>query len=182
MSDDRKALHELVDQAPEEALPRLLAWLTRLLYPSESSGASEMITFFPTEPGTADPEATSEAEREWRERFTAEADLDRTSEWVEQRVLRAVERLGLSRESLGRPLGQSASGTAESFLELQCDWQAGPRRHRLSTFYLEKQEIITFERAQVSEAGSELLYQVRVLTPKGEAEGELKVPFPSSAS
>ncbi|HVI79247.1 MAG TPA: hypothetical protein VM715_14015, partial [Candidatus Acidoferrum sp.] len=58
MSDDRKALHELIDQAPEEALPRLLAWLTRLVHPPGSSEEGGMITFFPTEPGTTTPEPT----------------------------------------------------------------------------------------------------------------------------
>src|SRR4051812_4942902 len=75
MSDARKPLHELVDQAPEEALPRLQAWLTRLLSPPESSEGSGLITFFPTEPGTTDPEATSAAERERRGRPTPHSDL-----------------------------------------------------------------------------------------------------------
>ena len=66
MSDDRKALHELIDQAPEEALPRLFAWLTRLLHPPGSSEEGGMITFFPTEPGTTTPEPTDEAEKERR--------------------------------------------------------------------------------------------------------------------
>src|SRR5437868_6757548 len=126
------------------------------------------MTFFPTEPGTTDPAATSAAEREWRERLTAEADLAGTSGTIEQSILRALQRLGLRRESLGRPRGQSASGTAEGFWEVQGDWQAGPRRHRLNMFYLEGQEVITFEQVQVSEGGSALNYQVRVLTPAGE--------------
>jgi hypothetical protein len=103
MSDARKALHELVDQAPEEALPRLRAWLTRLVSPPEPSEGSGLITFFPTEPGTTDPEATSVAERERRERLIAEADLAGTSGSIEQGILRALERLGLRPESLGRP-------------------------------------------------------------------------------
>jgi hypothetical protein len=60
--------------------------------------------------------------------------------------------------------------------------EAGPRQHRLRTFYLQEQEIITFERVQVSEAGSELIYTRPVLTPMGEAEGELPVRLPSLAS
>jgi len=46
-----------------------------------------------------------------------------------------------------------------------------------STFSLQGQEVITFERARVSPTASELTYKVRVLTPKSEAEGELHIPF-----
>jgi len=88
-----------------------------------------------------------------------------------------VERLGVSIESLGTQTGQSASGTADGSMELRCEWRKGRIRHRINTFYIEREEIITLEIAQVSEAGSELLYKVRVLTPRGEAEGELTVPF-----
>jgi hypothetical protein len=81
MSDDRKALHELIDQAPEEALPRLFAWLTGLLHAPGSSEEGAMITFFPTEPGTTTPEPTDEADKEWRERLTATA-THRLRRWV----------------------------------------------------------------------------------------------------
>src|SRR5438270_1961949 len=128
MGDDRQALHDLVDQAPEEALPHLRAWLTRLLSPSEPPEGIGLITFFRNEPGTTDPEAMSATERA---ALTAMVDLAHRSDSVEQVVLRTLERLGLSRDSLGRPTGQNASGTAEGFWEVQCDWQDGSRRHRL---------------------------------------------------
>jgi hypothetical protein len=64
-------------------------------------------------------------------------------------------------------------------MEQWSEWQAGSRRDRLRIFHLQGQEVILFERAQVSETGSELLYTLRVLTPHGEAEGELRLPFPS---
>jgi hypothetical protein len=62
MSDDRQAVHELADQAPDEVRPSLLGWLTALLHPSESSAAGSLITFFPTEAETPDPAATGETE------------------------------------------------------------------------------------------------------------------------
>jgi len=52
MTEHRKALHNLVDKAPEQELPELLIWLTSFLQPPESSGASEFVTFFPAEPET----------------------------------------------------------------------------------------------------------------------------------
>lgn len=178
MKHDRQALHDLVDQAPEEALPRLLAEWTYTLFPPEPSGASGMITFFPNESGALDTEASRVAEFEQRPGLTVEADLEQLSNRVEQQVARAIERLGIHPESLGTQTGQSAAGTTEGFLELRCDWQAGPRRHRLSTFYVEQQEVITFERIQLTESGSVLSYQVQVVTPTGEAEGALQIPFP----
>jgi hypothetical protein len=177
MSDDRRALHELVDQAPEEVLPHLLGWLTDLLHPSESSEVGGLITFFPTEAETTDPAATSEAEIERLPPLPAGADLGMAGR-VEQDLARALGRLGVRPESLGMQVGQSASGTREGFLELQCDWQAGlRRRHRLGTLYLEKQEIITLERVQVSEGGAQLDYRIRVLTPAGEEAGEFRIPL-----
>ena len=80
----------MIDQAPEEALPRLAHTFAT---PAGVLRGRGMITFFPTEPGTTTPEPTNEAEKERRERLTAEVDLGRMSERVEQRVLRAVERL-----------------------------------------------------------------------------------------
>ena len=177
MSDDRQAVHELVDQAPEEVLPYLLGWLTELLHPSESSAAESLITFFPTEAETIDAAATSETENEPLPPLPAEADRGRVDQ-VDQDLARALARLGVRPESLGMPVGQSASGTREGFLELHCDWQAGPRRrHRLGTLYLEKQEIITLERVQVSEGRAQVEYRIRVLTRAGEEDGEFRIPL-----
>jgi hypothetical protein len=65
-------------------------------------------------------------------------------------------------------------GIAQTFKRLP--W--GPRRrHRLGTFYVEKQEIITLEQVQVSEDGAQLDYRIRVLTPAGEEAGEFRIPF-----
>src|SRR4051794_21445050 len=53
MNDHRKALHDLVDQAPERDLPRLLDLLTHSLFAVETEG----ITFFPVEQGASDHES-----------------------------------------------------------------------------------------------------------------------------
>ena len=182
MSDHRKALHDLVDQAPERDLPRLLDLLTHSLFAVES----ESITFFPVEPGTSDRKSAMQTRFDRpAQQFTEETKLNdeadlqlRTlQESIQQQLLSAVERLGVSLESLGTQVGQGASGTPDGFMELRCEWRKGRIRHRITTFYIEKQEIITFEIAQLSEVGSELLYTVRVLTPRGEAERELTIPF-----
>ena len=76
------------------------------------------------------------------------------------------------------PQGAGASGGSNDLVQQWSDWRAGSSRQRLRIFHWQGQEVIIFERAQVSETGSELLYTLRVVTPSGEAEAELRVPFP----
>jgi hypothetical protein len=177
MRDYRQTLHELVEQAPEEDLPQLVDLMKRFLHPLDFPLQGEVITFVPKEPGTPASEP-DEIEQRRRTLLWEAHSGSRWNQLVRQQRRRAVERLGLDLESLGMPRGGGSSGGSNDTVEQWSDWQAGSRRHRLRTFYLQGQEVITFERAQVSETGSELIYTLRVLTPNGEAEGEVRLPFP----
>src|SRR3954451_4227840 len=154
--DERDALHHLVDRAPKESLAELLALLFPIVYPPDPSDVSQIVTFFPTEPGTTMLESSREAEFETRQRLTPEADVKSVASRMQEALDRALDRLRVRPETLGRPVGESALTTADGFLELRCDWQSETGRHRLGTFYLEQQEIATFERVQMSETGAEL--------------------------
>ncbi len=59
-------------------------------------------------------------------------------------------------------------------------WCDGPVFCRLNTFHVENHEIITFEKATISDSGSELIYKVRVLTANADSEAELNIPFERS--
>jgi hypothetical protein len=180
MRDDRQTLHDLVDQAPDEQLPRLLDLVSRFLHPVGSPSESESITFVPTTSRPVDPEAARRADIERRRRrLLGEGPFETSaSRLVRQYLLPALGRLGLSEENLiAYPGGYGGSVTAEGFQYIERHWQEETSRHRLSAFALQGQEIVTYKRAQISEAGTELLYRVRVLTPAHEAEFELHIPL-----
>jgi hypothetical protein len=179
MKPDRQALHDLIEHAPDEQLPRLLDLVTRFLHPPESPAESEVVTFVPRQPGPTDPEAARRAAIERRQRLLGEGPLETSaSQLIRQHLLPALDRLGLSVENLiSYPGGYGGMSGAEGFLEIERNWREETGRHRLGAFALHGQEIVTYERAQVSETGSELIYRVRMLTPANEAESELHIPL-----
>jgi hypothetical protein len=112
MRDDRQTLHELVEQAPEEDLPRLVDLVNRFLHPLDFPLGGEGITFYPKEPGTP---ASEPDEMEQQRRFLLwEAHSEsRWNQLLRQQHRRVVERLGLDQESLGMPRGGGAAGGSE---------------------------------------------------------------------
>jgi hypothetical protein len=179
MSDQRQALHELVEQASEEHLPELLDLLNRFLRPLEFPVNSEIITFSPVAPGMADEELSEEAEIERKRQYlTWETHLEsRSSQIIREHRMRTKQRLGMGDEILAGRGSQSVSIGAGDVVELNSNWLEGTVRNSLSTFSLQGQEIIVFETTEISEPESALIFKARVLTPKGEAKGELKAPL-----
>ena len=84
----------------------------------------------------------------------------------------------------GRPAGrffEFAGGGGSigegDVVEMTRHWTEGSAFCRLNTFHVEDQEIITFDRAEISKSGSELIYNLRVLTGKAESETRFNVPL-----
>jgi len=86
-----------------------------------------------------------------------------------------VTRLAIDLNTIGEDYCSSSTsdGKSEYFT---CRWFDGRLFDRLSTFHLKQQQVVTFERCQVSETRPELFYNVRVLTPSDDLQKELTVP------
>lgn len=170
MTDQRKALHDQVEQAREEDIDCLVGFISRFLRPLESP-ASQRIVFEPMPPGS---KAAAEIE-EQRQHALARLKA-RQSEMITRSIGDTVTRLGIDLNEIGEgPCSWSASGGKSA--NFTCSWFEGRVFNRLSMFHLKEQQVVTFERCHISETQPELIYKVRVLTPIADLEKELTVPI-----
>jgi hypothetical protein len=170
VTDQRKALHDQVEQTLEEDIDCLVDFINRFLHPLESP-ESQRIVFEPVPPGS---KAAAEIE-EQRQQALAQLNveqLDRISGLIGDTVIR----LGIDLNKIGEGFRRSSSagGMSPNFT---CSWFEGRLFNRLSMFYLKEQQVVTFERCHISETQPELIYKVRVLTPIADIEKKLTVPI-----
>lgn len=170
MTDQRKALHDQVEQTREEDIGFLIDLINRFLHPSKSA-ASQRIVFDPIPPGSK-----SAAEIEEQRQHGLAGLSARQSELITRYIGDKVARLGIDLNKIGEaPGGWSASGGKSA--SFACSWFEGRVCNRLSTFHVKEQQVTTFERCHISETRPELIYRVRVLTPIADLEKELTVPI-----
>jgi hypothetical protein len=168
MTDQRKALHDQVEQTREEDIDRLVGFINRFLHPLESP-ESEGIVFDLMPPGF---EAAAEIEQQRQDEL---AQLKaRQAEMITRFIGDTVTRLRIDLNNIGQAsCGWSASrGKTTDFT---CRWFEGRVCNCLSMFLLKEQQIVTFERCHISETKPELIYHVRLLTPIADLEKELTV-------
>jgi hypothetical protein len=147
MSTTKEELHTLVEQLSAEKAERVLKLLTCTVDHTHTIDEPE-----PDEP-----------------------DSGREHIEVMRRHLRQVgERIGLDVDRLPQN-GYCSGGESEGGVELTKDWESEDARHRLSKLNVQGHEIVLLERMTAG-AGSELLYEVRVLTEQSERRAELRIP------
>lgn len=93
-----------------------------------------------------------------------------------QHTAGTAKRLGIDPRRIEYAAGGGSIGTDES-VEMTRHWSEGSALYRLNTFHLENQEIITFDKAKISDSGSAVAYNLRVLTANAESETDLNVPL-----
>jgi hypothetical protein len=165
MSDQRKALHDLIEEAREEDLPALGELVARFQRPLD----------FPLEQGSTSSLQTGPARR--RQELILEAHgAARGSHVFRQHNANTAKRLGIDPALIEFGAGSGSIGEGDS-VEISRQWPEGPAFCRLNTFHLENQEIITFDKAEISNSGSEVIYKLRVVTAKAESETDLNVPL-----
>lgn len=170
MTDQRKELHDQVEQTREEDIEGLVDLINRFLHPPESP-PSQRIVFEPVPPGSkAAPEIG-----EKRPHALARIRASR-SEMMARSIGVTVTRLGIDLNSITEGFC-SWSGSGDKSSEFTCSWFEGRVFKRLSMFHVNQQQVVTFERCHVSETRPELIHKVRVLTPTADLEKELTVPI-----
>jgi len=170
MTDERKALHDQVEQTREEDIDDLVGLINRFLRPRESS-PSPGIVFEPVPRGS---KAAAEIEEQ---RQAAVARLRaRQFEMITRSIGHAVTRLGIDLNKIGEGLRSWSRSGGES-AAFTCSWFEERVFNRLSMFHLKELQVVTFERCRISETQPELIYKVRVLTPIADLEKELTVPI-----
>lgn len=161
MTDRKKALHDLIEQAREEDLPLLGELVARFQRPLE----------FPLQTVNTASLQTGLVRR--RQELILEAHrLAERTHLERQHTAKTAKRLGLDAARMEFAAGSGSIGGA---VKMTRHWSEGSTYCRVNTFHVENQEIITFDRAQISNSGSELIYTLRVLTPKAESETDLNV-------
>ena len=86
---------------------------------------------------------------------------DAVRQLMRQHWRRVGDRIGLDVDRLPQN-GYCSGGESEAGVELTKDWESEDARHRLSKLNVQGHEVILLERMTTG-AGSELLYEVRVL-------------------
>jgi hypothetical protein len=170
MTDQRKALHDQIEQTPEEDLDRLVGLISSFLHPQESP-PSQGIVF---EPVPAGSKRAAEVERQRQEALARHR--ARQSEMIARSIGDTLPRLGIDLNKIEEGLcGWSASGL--KLANFTCTWFEGRVFNRLNMFHLKEQKVVTLERCHISETQPELVYKVRVLTPIADGGKELTVPI-----
>ena len=165
MSDRRKALHDWIDEAREEDLPLLGELVARFQRPLDFLSQPVSIA-----------SAQSEAARR-RQELILEAHMHaRWAHLERQHIANTAKRLGIDSARIEFAAGGSSGGEGDS-LEMTRHWSEGSASCRLNTFHIENQEIVTFDKANISNSGSELTYKLRVLTASAESETDVSVPL-----
>ena len=171
MTDERKALHDQLEQTREEDIDRLVDFIGRFLHPLESP-ASEQLIFDPVPPGS---KRSTEIDEQWQQAMSHL--WAKQSEMITRSVgSTTVTRLGIDPNRIGKDrCGWSASGGESA--NFTATWFEGRVFNRLGMFHLKQQQVVTFERCHISETPPELIYKVRLLTAGADAEKELRVPI-----
>ena len=165
MSDRRKALHDLIEEARDEDLPLLRELVARFQRPLD----------FPLQPVSAVSPQTESVRR--RQELIEEAHMRaRSTHFERQHIANTAKRLGIEPARIEFAGGGGSSGSSDS-VEMTRYWSEGSVYCRLNTFHVENQEIITFDKAKISNSGSELIYKLRVLTANAESETDVNVPL-----
>jgi hypothetical protein len=165
MNDRRKALHDLIDEAREEDLSTLAELVVRFQRPLD----------FPLRPVNT---ASSQDERtRRRQELIMEAHSQaRWTHLARQHNANTAKRLGIDSTRIDHAAGGGSMGGGDS-VEMTRHWSEGSAFCRLNTFHIADQAIITFDKAEISNSGSEVIYKLRVLTPIAESEADLNVPL-----
>ena len=165
MSDRRKALHDLIDEAREEDLQLLRELRTRFQRPFE----------FPLQPAsTSSPQPEPELRGQG---LIMEAHMHARHAHLErQHTGNTAKRLGIDPAGIEFATGGGSIGKGDA-VQMTRHWSEGSAYCRLNTFHVENQEIITFGKAEISDSGPELIYKLRVLTENAESETDVHVPF-----
>lgn len=169
MTDERKSLHDQVEQIREENIDYLADLINRFLHPSESP-VSQGIFFDPMPPGFITAAEMEEQRQQARAQLRASQ-----AEIITRSIGRsAVTRLGIDPNKIGgdRCSWSSSGGKSANF---SASWLEDRIFNRLGMFHLNEQQVVTFERSHIPETEPELIYKVRVLTPTGDLEKELSV-------
>ena len=165
MSDQRKALHDLIEEAQDEDLPLLAELVARFQRPLD----------FALRPvDTASPQ--DELERRRQELIVEAHSHARWTHLERQHNANTAKRLGIDSTRIACAAGGGSMGDGDS-VEITRHWSEGSAFCRLNTFHVENHEIITFDKAKISDSGSEVIYKLRVLTPIAESEADLNVPL-----
>lgn len=165
MSDQRKKLHDLIEEAREEDLPLLGELVARFQRPLD----------FPLRSVSTDSLQTGPARR--RQELILEAHMHARSTHLErQHTANTANRLGIDPARIKFAAGGGSIGEGDS-VEMNRHWSDGSAVYRLNTFHVEGQEIITFDKAEISNSGPEVIYKLRVLTANAESETDLNVPI-----
>ena len=165
MSDRRKVLHDLIEEARDEDVPLLGELLARFQRPLD----------FPLQPVRTGSTQTGPARG--RQELILEAHMHARSTHLErQHTANTAKRLGLDPERINAAAGGGSIG-ADDLVEMTRHWSEASAFCRVNTFHVENQEIITFDKAKISNSGSEAIYRLRVLTAKAESETDLNVPI-----
>src|SRR5690242_3367164 len=138
MSNRRKALHDLIEEAREQDLPLRGELIARFQRPLD----------FPWQPvSTASPE-TGPARR--RQELILEAHMHARSTHLErQHTAKTANRLGIDPARIEFAAGGASLGGGDA-VQMTRHWSEGSAFCRLNTFHLENQEIITFDKANIS--------------------------------
>lgn len=167
-SEQRKALHDQVEQIPDPDIDDLVRLISAFLHPSEPD-TSRRITFRPIPPGS---KTAAEIEQQ---RQQALADLRaRQSDFIARSIGDGIKRL---RIDLNKVVEGSTSsyGSGDASGELTCTWLEEGVFNRLGMFHLENERILTLESCHIAGREPDLIYKVRVLTKLTDLERELTV-------
>jgi hypothetical protein len=112
-----------------------------------------------------------------RQELIEEAHMHARSTHLErQHTANTAKRLGIEPAQIEFAGGGSSIGSGD-LVEMTRHWSEGSVYCRLNTFHVENQEIITFDKAKISNSASELIYKLRALTANAESETDVNVPL-----
>jgi len=100
----------------------------------------------------------------------------RSTHLERQHTANTAKRLGIEPAQIEFAGGGSSIGSGD-LVEMTRHWSEGSVYCRLNTFHVENQEIITFDKAKISNSASELIYKLRALTANAESETDVNVPL-----
>ena len=100
----------------------------------------------------------------------------RMTHLIQEHVAKVAERLGLDPRRIEGAGGGASIGERDS-AQIRRHWFEGTALCRLTTFRVDAQDIITFEKADISKTGLDVIYNVRVLTGNADTGIELNLPI-----
>ncbi len=137
MSDQRKALHRLIEEARDEDLSLLAELVARFQRPLD----------FPLEPASTVSLQTGQARR--RQELILEAQSHaRGSHAFRQHNAKTAKRLGIDPALIESGAGSGSIGGGD-VVEISRRWLEGPAFCRLNTFQMETREVITLDKSKI---------------------------------